>query len=186
MSQSKGKRSRKRKRKHEDDQAVAEPPKTEALDPPIAARVFVGFNSVNRHVEMLSGYSANELGVSSGMSFKPDVKPKHLAAVFLLRPPSDLIYSHLPTSCFTASLAHRDRPPTRLVMLDPSAEKRLCDAMGTPRVSIVAVVEPEDDDDAAGLGSLSEFVRKHVSETDAGWLKDAVEAKWLGTKVDVQ
>jgi len=107
-------------------------------------------------------------------------KPGHIAAVFLLRPMDDLIYTHFPTLCYTASLAHPDQLPTRLVLLDPSVEKTLTEVLAYSRVSVLALL-----DDGAS-GRLVELVRELVDPPDVPWLKSIVDPRWLGTQIDVQ
>lgn len=97
----------------------------------------------------------------------------------------DLIYSHLPILCHTASLAHRDLPPTRLVLLDQSVEKDIVAAIAQARgVSLLALLE-EAGTTESGKAVL-EYVREHVEPAEVPWLKQATEAQWRGTKVDVQ
>ncbi|KAF2171711.1 hypothetical protein M409DRAFT_17948 [Zasmidium cellare ATCC 36951] len=185
--QSKKKRAKKRKRKatpaeeakaDEDGMTGVEIP---GLQPPrIQEDVLVGFNAVTRHLETLSTFSSK-----AAASTKEAEKPRHVAAVFLLRPLDDLIYSHLPALCHTASLAHAERPATRLVLLDPSVEKAVAAALArSPNVSVLAILEASDEDEGSEV--LTEYVRKEVKAIDIPWLKQAMEAQWLGTQVDVQ
>lgn len=97
----------------------------------------------------------------------------------------DLIYSHLPILCHTASLAHRDLPRTSLILLDQSVGKDVVAAIAQARgVSLLALME-EAGTTESGKAVL-EYVRKHVEPAEVPWLKQATEAQWLGTKVDVQ
>lgn len=149
--------------------------------------MLVGFNSVNRHLEALSAVSCRYLGLHpTELDGKDITKPQHIAAVFLLRPIDNIIYSHLPILCSTASLAHQKAPATRLLLLDSAVEKRLTEALGQPSASIVALTEPEDASDVPGLRAVLDYVRENVNAVEAGWLKEAINAKWLGTKIDVQ
>jgi len=149
--------------------------------PSIASNILIGFNQVTSHLEALSAISAQHLGVFTTAE-KPteQTKPCHIAAVFLLRPMDDLIYTHIPALCYTASLAHADLPPIRLIVLDLSVERRMVDALGCPRVSVIALLNGEE------AIKVTEYVRKHVEVLEVPWLKQAAEARWLGTKVDVQ
>lgn len=148
--------------------------------PNIHEDVLVGFNAVTRYLETLSTFSRKG---ESGMT--EEQKPRHVAAVFLLRDMDDLIYSHLPTLCHTASLAYPELPATRLVMLDPSVEKKVAAALvQSPNVSVLALLEAVEQD-ASSMG-LIDYVRGEVEAIEVPWLKQAMEAQWLGTKVDVQ
>jgi len=155
-----------------------------------AAHVLVGFNEVNRHLEALSTVSAAKNGINTTKVTPEDEennKSPHIAAVFLLRPLDDLIYAHLPTLCYTASLAHLDLPKTRLVLLDPAVQPKVAQALGgSASVSMLAVTEFVEGKEASELQSLIQYVREHVDAPEAGWLKKAMNAKWLGTKIDVQ
>lgn len=146
--------------------------------------VVVGFNAVTRHLEALSALSNS---IASGQkTSKDDDKPRHVAAVFLLRPLDDLIYSHLPTLCHTASLAHPELPATRLVLLDPASEEKVAAALAqSPNVSMLAILEVEQSEES-GRKVLADYVRREVQAVEVPWLKEAMEAQWLGTKVDVQ
>ena len=211
IPKSKGKRSRKRKRKaskaepaptNDDPEDPVNRPHGDAENksaeerreevkladsaPLVASHVLVGFNSINRRLEQLSTYSREPLRVASGEAPQTDSKPKHLAAVFLLRPLNDLIYSHLPATCHTASLAHPERPATRLVLLDPSSEKRVAEALCNAHVSVLAMTEADGADTECAVTALLEYVWEHVERADGGWLQEAVEGKWVGTKIDVQ
>ncbi|KAK4503084.1 hypothetical protein PRZ48_006511 [Zasmidium cellare] len=151
---------------------------TPALQRPrIREDVLIGFNAVTRHLETLSTLSAKAAAQAAE-------KPRHVAAVFLLRPLDDLIYSHLPTLCYTASLAHSELPATRLVLLDPKVEKEVAAALAqSPNVSVLAVLEAAEDSSSE---ALIDYARKEVQAVDVPWLKQATEAQWLGTNVDIQ
>lgn len=194
---SKGKSSKKRKRspsssqpaegkRAADEVAKSNPP------PPIAAHALLGFNRVQRHLEALSAMSslqrdshnsAQKPLVPDGNDRKTSIPP--IAAVFLLRAPDNLLHSHLPTLCHTASLAHPDRPPTRLVWLDPTMEARVADVVGVPRVSVLGFVDAREGVPAE-LQSLVGYVREHVEPVEVAWLRDAREAKWLGTRIETK
>lgn len=194
---SKGKKSKKRKRgsvatdadlkiiqNRESSENGKERPKATPLSapPPIFKHLLLGFNNVTRHLEELSTLSAPQSGATTSIS--PDVtRRQHIAAVFLFHPLDDLIYSHLPTLCHTASLAHTGCPPTRLVLLDPAIEKRVAGAAGLPRLSVLGVMDTQDDG-LAEVDSLVQYVRQHVKSVEVPWLKEAIEGRWLGTKID--
>lgn len=185
-------RGKKRKRKtksgiaengNENVPGRSAPPEQTTPSPSIREHLLIGFNSVTRHLEALSTCSRKNTIFTT--KDEPTDKPRHVAVVFLLRSMDDLIYSHLPTLCHTASLAHPDLPATRLVLLSRSAEKQLSTAMGqSASVSILAVLE--DGEQSPGLAALTEYVRENVEDVEVSWLKQAAEGKWLGTQVDVQ
>lgn len=97
----------------------------------------------------------------------------------------DLTYSHLPTLSLTATAAHPTLPITRFVLLDATVEKRLAAAMGLPiGISVLAVLD--DGKDVPGMEGLINYILEHVNPVEVPWLKEATEAKWLGTKVTTQ
>ncbi len=199
---SKGKRSRKRKRQNPDSKTINPSLETAKPDPENVqipqesirdhssdspkpdSHILIGFNAVTHHLETLSATSRQHPGLQCAtLPSRP-----HISAVFLLRPLDELIYTHLPTLCYIASLAHPELPGTRLVLLDESAESQIAKVVGLARVSVLAFLEPESESPEAvvpRLESLMAYVREHVEEAGAGWLADAVGARWLGTKVDV-
>lgn len=149
--------------------------------------MLVGFNSVQQHLERLSSRSDQLL--RSGKSDEEgydDQELLHIAAVFLFRSLDEAIYSHLPVLCVTASLANPTLPSTRLVLLDAGAEKRVAAALGLPGASIIALKDAQGDSTAPGLRALLDYVREEVGVLNVEWLKDALEARWLATKVDIQ
>lgn len=181
IPKSKGKKHRKRKRGDTDSTHES---KDRDNDTPIKAlniqnQLLIGFNQVTRHLEKLSTDSRKKHGSST-----PDETPtQHIAVVFLLRPLDDLMYSHIPTLCYTASAAHPELPPTRLVVLDSSVETRVLGNLSQSRsVSVLAVLDGGQDLD--GLDKLVGYVREHVEPIDVPWLREAREGKWLGMKID--
>ncbi|KAK1064762.1 RNase P and RNase MRP subunit [Friedmanniomyces endolithicus] len=198
----KGKRSRKRKRQNPGSKTINLNPETTKSDPEDVkiphestrdhssdspkpdSHILIGFNAVTQHLETLSATSRQHPGLQCAT-----LPPRpHISAVFLLRPLDELIYTHLPTLCYTASLAYPELHATRLVLLDESAESQIAKVVGLARVSVLAVVEPESESPEAvvpRLESLMAYVREHVEGVGAGWLADAVGARWLGTKVAV-
>jgi len=107
--------------------------------------------------------------------------PTPLAAIFLTQPPSSFQYAHLPIlTAFTASSHHEISTP-RLVPLDSSAEPKLCRALGIPRVGVIGVLQ-----DAPGAGPLIDYVREHVVAVEVPWVKETMEGKFLGTKIDME
>lgn len=97
----------------------------------------------------------------------------------------DLIYSHLPLLCQTASLAHPDFAPTRLILLDPSIEPKITEAVAQLKgVSVLALID--DADNVAGSQSLTEYVRENIQAIDVPWLKQIADGQWLGTAIEVK
>ncbi len=151
-------------------------PATPSISLPIRKHVLLGFNEVTRHLEALSAH------------FKQPAETKtpggRVAAVFLLRALDDLIYSHLPTLCHTASKASPEKPATRLVVLDTRAESDIAEALGKPaRVSVLAVLDASDDE-APGLAEVVAYVRENVEPVEVPWLRDTMAGKWLSTKIE--
>lgn len=146
--------------------------------------VLVGFNEVTRHLEKLSSESARQFNaLKEQAGDQPEELPDHVAVVFLLRPMDGVIYSHLPALCVTASFHAHKLSSTRLVVLDPSTETRIADALqGSPRVSVLAILEKEARSPTAE--ALLEYVRENVEPPQVPWLREAVEGEWLGTKID--
>ncbi|KAK4898583.1 RNase P and RNase MRP subunit [Elasticomyces elasticus] len=182
IPKSKGKRNHKRKHSSTNEDTVT----TSLSKPRVASHLLVGFNNVNRHLETLSAAASQGHG---GAHPTPAVDTEHarahVGAVFLFRFLDDVTYSHLPTLCGIATLSHPEFPVTRLVLLDSDAEAQLAKILGHARVSMLAVMDPESSGDVPGLQTLLNYVREHVDATKSGWLTEAVSARWLGTKVDV-
>ncbi|KAK5708072.1 RNase P and RNase MRP subunit [Elasticomyces elasticus] len=179
IAKSKGKRIRKRKHSSTTEDTVPITPPSSK--PQVASQLLVGFNNVNRHLETLSA--------TGGAHPTPKVDSEHarahVGAVFLFRSLDDVIYSDLPTLCGIATLSRPESPATRLVLLDSNTEAQLTKILGHARVSMLAVMDPESSGDVPGLQILLNYVREHVDAIESGWLTEAVSARWLGTKVDV-
>ena len=80
---------------------------------------------------------------------------------------------------FTASLAHPNLPPTRLVTLPKGSESRLCEALGLPRVSFIGILE-----NAPHSKGLIELVRGSVPEIEIPWLTEVKRGEYLGVKIN--
>jgi len=182
---SSGKRCKKRKR-NKSSSEEAEVQEQPSPRPPILSKLLLGFNEVTRSLESLSNISGKRLGLFALKSDNGEGnQPPPIAAVFLLRPSDDLVFSHVPTLCYTASLAYPDRQPTRLLVLNPAVEGRIAGALGrSPRVSLLALRESAGVEDGAGTKALLDYVREHVRPVEVPWLREAAEARWLGTKID--
>ena len=119
------------------------------------------------------------------MQGSPGTELRHAAAVFLLWQMDDLIYCHFPTLCNTATAAHPNLPPTRLVVLDISAEKQIINALGRPTgASTIAILD--DGKDVPGMEALMSYVLDHTTPVEVPWVREVIEGKWLGTKISPQ
>jgi len=65
-----------------------------------------------------------------------------------------------------------------VVPLDAMSERKLCAAMGIPRIGVLGVMS-----DAPGAAPLLEYVRDQVSLLKVPWVKETSEGRWLGTKI---
>ncbi|KAK5726948.1 RNase P and RNase MRP subunit [Elasticomyces elasticus] len=184
IPKSKGKRNRKRKHSSTTEDTVPITPPSSK--PQVASQLVIGFNNVNRHLDTLSATASHgHGGAHPTPAADTDHARAHVGAVFLFRSLDDVIYSHLPTLCGIATLSHPESPATRLVLLDSSTEAQLAKILGHARVSMLAVMDPESSGDVPGLQILLNYVREHVDAIESGWSTEAVSARWLGTKVDV-
>jgi ribonuclease P/MRP protein subunit POP3 len=104
----------------------------------------------------------------------------HIAAIFVARSnlPS-ILYAHLPQLITTASKAHPDKPPTRLIQLPRGAESRLALALGLQRVSFIAIL-----DGAPHCKALVDLVRECVSDIEIPWLDEVRKAEYLEVKIN--
>jgi ribonuclease P/MRP protein subunit POP3 len=143
----------------------------------------VGLNSTSRHLEVeaaLSKPGSLPSAEAAPKSAEQEPPSKHLAVVFLSKPRDNLVYAHLPLLCYTASAAQKDKAQsTRLVMLDPSCERKIAACMGLPRAGVVGVF-----DDAPGTASLMDYIRENVGPVEVPWMESALSGKWLGTNVE--
>lgn len=103
-----------------------------------------------------------------------------MAAIFLPRPANDILYTHLPPLCYTASLANKSAPDIRLVLLDRSAERRLAASMGIPRAGVIGIME-----DAPGSKALLEYVREQIPAVEIPWMSQALNGDWMGTQTEL-
>ena len=139
---------------------------------------------MTRHLERLSLLSAKKAGLDARTPNEASEEEfRHVIAVFLFRPMDDLIFSHLPTMCYTPSLARPDTPPTRLVLLDSNVGKRVLEAVRQPITLSVLAVLDGGEENMPGLKALEDYVREHVEPVDVPWLRDVMKGEWLGTKI---
>jgi ribonuclease P/MRP protein subunit POP3 len=110
----------------------------------------------------------------------PSPIPPHFSAIFVpASSPPSIIHAHLPILIFTASFAHPNLPPTRLVTLPKGSEARLCEALGLPRVSFIGILE-----DAPYSTGLVDLVRESVPAIEIPWLSEIKREEYLGVKIN--
>ncbi|KAH6712036.1 hypothetical protein DL95DRAFT_426255 [Leptodontidium sp. 2 PMI_412] len=209
ITPSKGKRSKKRRREEEREKDGAGEPAGIPPTPEISTFIMVGLNGITRSLEALSQKSKPPAITTSQEGPQPQLNPEtkpetittedpelktpteqpqetpppmtqHFSAIFVPRSSQpSILHSHLPQLIATASLAHPSLPATRLVQLPKGCDARLCDALGLPRVSFIAILEG-----APHSKALMELVREHVPEIDVPWLREVREQKYLSVKVN--
>ncbi|KAJ2899013.1 type 2A phosphatase activator TIP41 [Zalerion maritima] len=173
---SKGKRDKRRKRKMnggDDEMKTNMPP-----PPPLSSYVDVGMAGISRVLEKLSAKSKED----------ESAETPWLSVIFVvgIEPPSSLSSAssssplswHFSQVVTTASLAHPDKPPIRLVGFKRDVADRLSEALGLPRVSCIALREGCPQSEA-----LVEFIRESIFPVDVPWLQDAKTATFKPTKV---
>lgn len=68
--------------------------------------------------------------------------------------------------------------PTRLIALPTSNDSRFANVLHIPRVGAVGIFE-----DAPGVKTLEDYVRKHVGLTECLWADEAMKPEWRGLNV---
>ncbi|KAF2144133.1 uncharacterized protein K452DRAFT_267305 [Aplosporella prunicola CBS 121167] len=181
VTPSQGKRSKKRKR-HDDAGAATSDPVPAPPMPDISKSITVGINSTTRHLEQLAaarappalrpqgGNEHKEIGDAPALS--------NLAILFLLKPPNDITYAHLPLLSQAASSTLPAATATRLVPLKASSEQKLASALGLPRVGVVGVMEG-----APGAAPLLDYVRAHLAAVEVPWIREAKNAQYLDVNI---
>ncbi|KFY26268.1 hypothetical protein V491_01379 [Pseudogymnoascus sp. VKM F-3775] len=164
---SKGKRGKRAKRR-ELRGGAAQPAQDEASPIPseLSSHILVGLNSITRHLEFQSRQACPpSLGIQIPRS---DSIRRHLAVVVTTWPSIPQIFtSHLHKLLQTSSLLHPNLPPTRLVILPRSNEKRLCSALGVPRAGFIGIF-----DNAPSATAVIDFCLANVPGIEVGeWLK---------------
>jgi ribonuclease P/MRP protein subunit POP3 len=158
--------------------------------------VLVGLNTITRQLELLSrcsrpAYLQPQPGVLqkrveiTRAGFQPDpanpVMPRHLAAVFVSRSsqPSAL-HAHLPRLISTASQAHPQLSPTRLVQLPKGSEDHISSSLQLPRAAFVGIIEG-----APHSKPLIDFVFEHVPAINISWLEETCSAQYKPVNIKV-
>lgn len=167
ITPSKGKRNKRAKRR--EVRRGAEQPAQDEVSVPIpepSSHILVGLNSITRHLEYQSRQACPpSLGTPVPSSDSPQ---RHLAVVVTTWPSvPPILTSHLHKLLQTSSLLHSNLPPTRLVVLPRSSEKRLCSALGVPHAGFIGIF-----DSAPSSTAVADFCLANVPEIDVGeWLK---------------
>ncbi|KAI5212536.1 hypothetical protein AUEXF2481DRAFT_5619 [Aureobasidium subglaciale EXF-2481] len=177
---SSGKKSKKRKRSSE--KAIELNAASEPLEPVILNYLTVGLNSTSRQLELEAASSKS--GISSAANEDTGASKqafaRHLAVIFLPKPPENLVYAHLPLLCYAPSVKYKEKSQqTRLVLLDSSCERTIAAAMGLTRAGVVGVF-----DDAPGSVSLLNYVRDNVVPVEVPWLEKALSGDWTGVTTE--
>jgi ribonuclease P/MRP protein subunit POP3 len=127
-----------------------------------------------------SGRVPESTSLADTTKSNPPSLPSHFSAIFVpASSPPSIIYAHLPMLIFTASLAHPNVSPTRLVTLPKGSESRLCEVLGLPRVSFIGILE-----DAPHSKGLIDLVRECVPAIEIPWLTEVKRVEYLGVKIN--
>ncbi|KAI9665206.1 MAG: hypothetical protein M1831_002216 [Alyxoria varia] len=189
VTPSKGVRAKKRKRKQQDSNEGSSNVESPSVSH-IESKVTIGFNSTTRHLENLAASAMpSTLACPPGSSevlepvdqAEDDTKdrPSHVDAVFLTGPFNSLLHAHLPMLCYTASTANPELPQTRLVLLGASADPKIAEAMGLPRVGVFGLLSGANETE-----SLMACVRENLPPVEVPWLKEAASAKYMDLRVE--
>ncbi|KAI1313565.1 hypothetical protein F5Y03DRAFT_102175 [Xylaria venustula] len=173
---SKGNRAKKRKRKEQSNRETA------PLVPPVPdlqSYVDIGLSCVSRCLQK-SASERFEIG-SSGDGHKLEKPPsgRFYSVVFVTRSGQpNALSSHLPQMVAVAAKSHPSQPSTRLVELPKACEGRLCESLGIPRVSCVAICVG-----APNSNALVNFTREHVATIKVPWFNEAADGEYRATKI---
>ncbi|KFY17740.1 hypothetical protein V492_00408 [Pseudogymnoascus sp. VKM F-4246] len=179
ITPSKGKRSKRTKRR-ELKRGASQPAQDEPSVPPpeLSSHILVGLNSITRHFDSQSRQACPpSLGIQVPSSDSPR---RHLAVVITTWPSiPPILTSHIHRLLQTSSLLHPNLPPTRLVVLPRTSEKRLCSALGVPRAGFIGVF-----DNTPSATAVIDFCSANVPEIEVGkWLK-ADQTAFLPLKIN--
>ncbi|KAK2595574.1 RNase P and RNase MRP subunit [Conoideocrella luteorostrata] len=169
---SKGKRAAKRKKGDEGgktaitDTDMAKPP-----HPEISDHVHVGFNSITRELESLSGNS--EVRANKIHSKQP------YCMIFVARGNQSAAFNcHFPKMVTIASRKLGSSETMRLIGFSKPCSDRLSSCLGIGRVSSLAILK-----DAPGTEALWTFVKNHVASVDAAWLEEKTNPQYRSTRI---
>ncbi|KAI9796614.1 MAG: hypothetical protein M1833_006054 [Piccolia ochrophora] len=184
VPRSKGKRHKRAVKKASE---TNNPPHDASPPPPpvLSTHITLGINSTLTHLQNLSRHSLPatyplHLQLPPKPTSSPQTPPTHLSAIFVPFPDLDpVLRSHLCHVAFTASMTHPTLPSTLLVPLPKSANARLANALGVPRVGCVGLMET-----APETGPLLEYVREHVVPVRVPWLDKTT--KYLPVQIGVE
>lgn len=105
----------------------------------------------------------------------------HFAAIFVLRSSQPaVLHAHLPQLIATASLAHPQLLPTKLVQLPKGCDARLCAALGLSRVSFIGILEG-----APYSKTLLDLVRESVRDVEIKWLQEMQTPLYNPVKINM-
>ena len=146
--------------------------------PDIAPFVDVGLSVISRSLEKHAQHADNVREAPSRQTFAVLESSTAYAAVFVARTgQSPAFHCHFPQMIAVASKDHEKERATRLVGFTIPCADRLSASLGLPRVSSIGV-RPG----APRSAALIDFLRGHVASVDIGWINQAQEGNFLGTK----
>lgn len=150
--------------------------------PRIADHVQIGLNSVTRSLEG-TATQCMPTPLADRLNHLQDSttpRPKTtLAVVIVSKNKTDLVYSHLPMLCATASANSTKETSIRLVSLDADAEARLAECTGLHRVGVIGVSAGD-----AAVQPLIDYVRSHVEPMHLPWLVDVLQGRHQPLKIE--
>lgn len=150
--------------------------------PHIAGHIQIGLNSVTRSLEGTATQCTPILLADRMCHLQDSIAPGSRATpaiVILSKTKSDLMYSHLPVLCATASADFTEGNSIRLVSLDVDAETRLAECTGLHRVGVIGVSAGD-----AAVQPLIDYVRSHVEPVHLPWLVDALQGRYQPLKIE--
>lgn len=141
--------------------------------PELHNKIDVGFNSISKHIEILSR-PASESGVSPS-----DCPVEPYSMVFVARGNQSSAFNcHFPQMVGAASKNLASDEKTRLIGFSKQCSERLSSSLGLARVSAIAVERH-----APGAAALWEVVRKSVDPVDISWLNGAPDGHYRATDI---
>ncbi|KAI0969305.1 hypothetical protein F4678DRAFT_473929 [Xylaria arbuscula] len=174
---SKGSRAKKRKRMEKSSPETAPPVPP---IPDLQSYVDIGLSCVSRCLQN-SASERFEIGSSRDGQRREETPPgRFYSVIFVTRSGQpNALSSHLPQMVAVAAKSHPSQPPTRLVELPRACEGRLCESLGIPRVSCVAICAG-----APNSNALVDFAREHVATIKVPWFNEAADGDYRATKIN--